>query len=65
MLARTPFRVRFWRSVVTVWGKRLALRYWCIKCQRVNDVSVDYLSEYPQFYCVGCGSKNVLDFKYR
>jgi hypothetical protein len=65
MIVKTPFRIRFFATLVSIWRKRISLRFWCRQCGRPGKLEVNFPSEYPQAICDSCGAKNVIELKWK
>lgn len=63
--ATTHFRINFFKSLFTIWVKKISLRYWCRQCGSNQHVSIQYGETYPQFECDHCHTKNIINLKYR
>lgn len=61
----TPFRINFFKSLLTVWDKEISLRYWCRQCHTKHQTLVKFGDVYPQFICENCQTKNVINIKYQ
>lgn len=65
MVVKTPFRIRFFATLMTLWKKRIRVRFWCRQCNRAGDMDVPFPSSYPQAICEFCGAKNVIELKWK
>lgn len=61
----TVFRISFFRTMISIWKRRITIVYWCRDCGKKNGAQIHYNEQYPQYFCAGCGTKNIINLKYR
>lgn len=61
---KTPFKILVIKTLMIVWQKKIAIRYWCRTCNKKHDDIIRYGEKYPKFSCSACGGNNIIDLKY-